>query len=199
MAQFVATVWSDMARPRSDAARTAMVDEARAIIVGDGVQACTVDEVARRTGIAKTTIYRHFGGSDALVLAALDGMVKAMEPPDTGTLAGDLHVIQRRYLRIADNQRLRELYAWMLHRSMQDPAFAVTFRDVRVQPKGPTVIALQRAIARGEVSPTIDLDLALHVIQGPMMSKRILENERIDDVEFDALIDATVAAVRALR
>lgn len=176
-----------------------MVDEARAIIIGDGVQACTVDEVARRTGIAKTTIYRHFGGSDALVLAALDGMVKAMEPPDTGTLTGDLHIIQRRYLRIADNRRLRELYAWMLHRSMQDPTFATTFRDVRVQPKGPTVIALQRAIARGEVQPTIDLDLALHIIQGPMMSKRILENEHIDDVEFDALIDATVAAVKALR
>jgi hypothetical protein len=49
------------------------------------------------------------------------------------------------------------------------------------------------------VPPTIDLDLALHVIQGPMMSKRILENERIDDDEFEAIIDATVAAVAALR
>ncbi|MEN9644665.1 MAG: hypothetical protein RL238_1334 [Actinomycetota bacterium] len=187
-----------MARPRSDAARTTMIDTARSIIVRDGVHQCTVDEVARRSGIAKTTIYRHFGGSDALVLAALDGMVKAMEPPDTGSLRGDLWEIQRRYLRVADDPRLRELYAWMLHRSMQDPVFAADFRAVRVQPKGSTVVALQRAIARSEVPPTIDIELAMHLIQGPFASKRIFENERLDDDEFDTLIDAIVAAVRAL-
>lgn len=174
-----------------------MIQTARAVIVGDGVDACTVDEVARRSGIAKTTIYRHFGSSDALVLAALDGMVKAMDVPDTGSLAGDLRIIQRRYLRIADNPRMRELYAWMLHRSMLDPAFAADFRNVRVQPKGPTVLALQRAIARGEVAPTIDLDLAMHLIQGPIMSKRILEGEPITEAEFEELIDRTVRALTA--
>jgi AcrR family transcriptional regulator len=165
-----------------------MIDATREIIASDGVRACTVDEVARRTGIAKTTIYRHFGGVDALVLASVDGMVRAMEPPDTGSLAGDLRVIQQRYLGIARAPAMRELYAWMVSRSMQDADFAAQFRSVRVQPQGATVIALQRAIARGEVSPTVDIQLAMHLIQGPFMSKRIMENEALTDDEFDALL-----------
>src|SRR4051794_6316931 len=140
-----------MARTLSTDARHAMVEGARSIIAADGVRACTVDEVARRTGIAKTTIYRHFGGSDALVLAAVDGMVKAADPPDTGSLEGDLRTIMRRYVRIARSPAMRELYGWMMTRSMEDPEFAAMFRGIRVQSAGATVVALQRAVARGDL------------------------------------------------
>lgn len=174
-----------------------MIAGAREIIGTDGARACTVDEVARRTGIAKTTIYRHFGGVDALVLAAVDGMVKATVVPDTGSLEGDLRVIQRRYLDVAADPAMRELYGWMMTRSMEDPEFAARFRAVRVQGAGPTVIALQRAIARGEVPPTIDIPLAMHLIQGPLATKRIVEGDVISDAEFDTLIAWTVAALRS--
>jgi AcrR family transcriptional regulator len=176
-----------------------MIRGARKVIASDGVYACTVDEVARLTGIAKTTIYRHFGGSDALVLAAVDGMVKTLDAPDTGSLRSDLEVITRRYLETARIPANRELFAWMVSRSMQDPEFAAKFRSVRIQPKGPTVIALQRAIARGEVDPTIDINLAIHVIQGPLMSKRSVENEELSEEEFQALLDFAVRALTNLR
>jgi AcrR family transcriptional regulator len=172
-----------------------MIECAREVIGTAGVHACTVDEVARRTGIAKTTIYRHFGGSDALVLAAVDGMVKTSEAPDTGSLLGDLRVIMSRYVAIARNPANRELFGWMMTRSMQDPEFATKFRSVRVQPKGPTIIALQRAIARGEVAPTLDLGLAIHLIQGPFISKQTIENEEPTDAEVEALLAQIVRAL----
>ncbi len=172
-----------------------MVDGARAIIASEGVHACTVEAVARRTGIARSTIYRHVGGTDGLVLAAVDGMVKAATPPDTGSLAGDLRVIQERYLRVARDPAMRELYAWMLDRSIQDPEFAARFRKVRVQPQGSTVVALQRAIARGEVEPTLDVDLAMHFIQGPFLSKRIVEGEELAPHELDELLRMILAGL----
>lgn len=184
-----------MARTLSETARDAMIECAREVIGTTGVHACTVDEVARRTGIAKTTIYRHFGGSDALVLAAVDGMVKTSDAPDTGSFLGDLRVIMKRYVNIARNPANRELFGWMMTRSMQDAEFATMFRSVRVQPKGPTVIALQRAIARGEVHPTLDLSLAIHLIQGPFISKQTIENEEPTDDEVETLL---VQIVRAL-
>jgi AcrR family transcriptional regulator len=186
-----------MARPLSDDAREAMVAGARALIATEGVHACTVEAVARRTGIAKTTIYRHLGNQDGLVLAALDGMVKATPAPDTGSLRGDLRVIQERYLRVADDPRMRELYWWLLTRSAQDREFAERFRKVRVQPHGPTVIALQRAIARGEVAPTLDVDLAMHLIQGPFMHMRFVENEEVPEEVVDLLVDQIVAGLTA--
>lgn len=184
-----------MVRTLSEAARGEMIQGAADVISSAGVGACTVDEVARRTGIAKTTIYRHFGGSDALVLAAVNRMVTTTDAPDTGSLLGDLSIIMRGYLKVARSPQSRELFAWMLMRSMQDPEFAAMFRSVRIQPNGPTVIALQRAMARGEVPPTLDVSLAVHFIQGPFVSKRSIENEELTETEVETLLGFIVQAL----
>lgn len=174
-----------------------MLHAAQQIIATDGVAACTVDEVARQSGVAKTTIYRHFGGSDGLVLAVVDGLINRAEVPDTGSLQGDLRIISRGYLRASRVHGTRQMFTWMLNRSMDDPEFAEAYRQVKFQSRGPTVIALQRAIARGEVSPELDLELAMHVVQGPFISKRIIENQEVTDVEFEAMLDMIVKALRA--
>ncbi|MEZ5269775.1 MAG: helix-turn-helix domain-containing protein [Microthrixaceae bacterium] len=50
--------------------------------------------MARRSGVAKTTLYRHFGTTEALVFAVVQQNVAAVDPPDTGTLK-DLAEIHR--------------------------------------------------------------------------------------------------------
>jgi len=69
------------------------------------------------------------------------------------------------------------------------------FRKERIQPRGPTVLALQRAIARGELPPTTNIELAMHVIQGPLISRRIVENSDLTDDEFETLLDMTFRAL----
>ena len=78
------------------------------------------------------------------------------------------------------------------HRAVYSPETARRFRMERIQPGGPTVVALQRAIARGELVPTINIELAMHLIQGPMISKRIVDNSELTDYEFEALLEMTV-------
>lgn len=171
-----------------------MILAAAQILATDGPLACTVDEVARRSGVAKTTIYRHFQNSDALVLAVVDSSVKETPGPNTGSLSGDLKIIINGYLKTAEALANRRLFIWMLTRSMADPDFATKFRSVRIQPLGRTMVALQRAIARGEVPPETDLSLAMHLVQGPFMSKRIIENEQLTRREVDTLVDMIVSA-----
>jgi AcrR family transcriptional regulator len=185
-----------MARPLSDTAREKMLAAASDIIDTCGAAACTVDEVARRSGVAKTTIYRHFGDRDALVLAVVDDRIHSVEPPDTGSLRGDLRAIVQGYLGAASFDATRKMFIWMLTRSMDDPEFTAQFRNVKVQPKGPTVIALQRGIARGEVDPDIPIELAMHVVQGPFMSMRIIENQTLEPEQFECMIDMIVNALR---
>lgn len=184
-----------MARPLSADARGRMLRAAADIIGSEGPGPCTVDEVARRSGVAKTTIYRHFGTSEELVFAVVDAGVKRSEAPDTGTLRGDLAIIQRAYLDTARSDAQRRLFGWMVTKSMEADRFAAMFRSVRVQPRGPTVIALQRAIARGEVRADLDIDLAMHLIQGPFTSKRIIAGEDLSVAEFDSLLDAIIRAL----
>lgn len=184
-----------MARPRSVSARNKLLAVAAEILVGEGVGAVTAEEVARRSGVAKTTLYRHFGTTEALVFATVQANVAALDLPDTGTLRGDLVVIHHAYLDVASLQQSRELFAWMVARSIEDPVNRERFRQARMQPRGPTVVALQRAIARGEIDPGLDLDMAMHIIQGPLISMRIVDNSEVSDRDLEAMLDMTVRAL----
>jgi AcrR family transcriptional regulator len=184
-----------MARPRSKTAQSKMLKTVRDIILSEGVAACSIEEVSSRSGVAKTTVYRHFGGLTELIFAAIATDVAHSDAPDTGSLRGDLLVIQRGYVELAQQQIVRELFVWMMARAVENATYAELFKMVRVQPNGPTAIALQRAIARGEVSPTIDIDLAMHLIQGPFISKRIVDNSDIGDDEVCAMVDLAVRAL----
>jgi AcrR family transcriptional regulator len=188
-----------MARPRSDAARRRLLDAALEIVATDGVGAVNADAVARRSGVAKTTLYRHFGSTDGLVFAAVADRVTAQDPPDTGTLRGDLEAIHRRYLAMASSQRSRELFAWMVAKSIESAEHRELFRRVRVQPRGPTTVAIQRAIARGEVDADIDVDVAMHIIQGPLISQRIVDDTDVSERDLQRLLDITVRGLGADR
>ncbi len=172
-----------------------MLDATKAIIVERGVSTCTIEEVSSRSGIAKTTIYRHYGGLDELIFAAVAKDISHTAAPDTGSLRGDLIEIQRRYVEVARSATVRELFVWMMGRAVTSPAHADLFRAARVQPRGPTTIALQRAISRGELAPTIDLDMAMHFIQGPFISKRIVDNTDITMAEIEAMVDMSIRAL----
>jgi AcrR family transcriptional regulator len=186
-----------MSRPPSPTARAELLRATAELLVEEGIGAVSIEAVARRAGVAKTTLYRHFGGIDGLVFAAAAASVSETDGPDTGSLLADLREIQRRYLDIASSSTNREVFAWMLTRAMRSPDAAALFRKERIQPRGPTVIALQRAIARGELSPETNVELAMHIIQGPLISKRIVDNSDLTDDEFETLLEMTYRALTA--
>lgn len=184
-----------MARTPSKTARNKLLSAAAELLLDPGVGAITAEEVARRSGVAKTTLYRHFGTMEALVFAVVRENVAAVDPPDTGTLRGDLSEIHRTYLQVADLRQSRELFVWMVARAIEDPVNRELFRRARVQPRGPTVLALQRAIARGEIDPETDIDMALHLIQGPFISMRIVDDSEVGERDLNTMLDMTLGAL----
>ena len=78
-----------MARPRSDEARRRALEATRDLIVENGVTSLTIEDVAARSGVAKTTIYRHWPERASLIVDAVNDIVtippEAMQPlPDMG-------------------------------------------------------------------------------------------------------------------
>ena len=55
-----------------------------------GLSGVSVDEVCRKSGVAKTTIYRHWSSREALLLDACATMQPKSQAPDTGSLKRDL-------------------------------------------------------------------------------------------------------------
>ena len=62
-----------MTRPSGEsAARRRIVETADRLFYADGVRAVGVDRVIAEAGVAKMTLYHHFAGKDALIVAALE-------------------------------------------------------------------------------------------------------------------------------
>src|SRR3569623_2852412 len=75
---------------RVERTKAAVLAETYRQLTEGGIGGFSIDELARRSGVAKTTIYRHWPSRSALLIDACSRLRGAAEPPDTGTLRGDI-------------------------------------------------------------------------------------------------------------
>lgn len=172
-----------------------MLEAAQHVIVERGLGACTVDEVARQSGVAKTTIYRHFGNADELSLAAIDDMIGEIVAPDTGSLGSDLHAVVAGFRRILEHPSARRTWITLLGRALDDADFADLY--MRAQELRHTSLrrVLQRGMSRGEVDPEIDIDQAMYFTQGPFVAKRFVEFDELTDDDIDVFVELICRAL----
>ena len=154
-----------------------MIAASQEILSDLGVDGLTVDEVARRSGVAKSTLYRHFESVDDLVLAAVDELVHPSDIPDTGSFEGDLQQVVSEFLEVARTPAFRNFFVSMIARGRRDPEFAARVAAMKEQRQSPLRIVVQRGIARGEVDPDIDLDHAVHFVHSPFVTMLVEDAE----------------------
>ena len=110
-----------MARPRSQEARQAALDATVDLLLASGVEGVTFDEVAARSGVAKTTLYRHFGSKQAMVVAAASSCFVELPTPDNGDLRRDLRTIFNRWQDKEKAPKVPDLMPVLLAGSDRDP------------------------------------------------------------------------------
>lgn len=184
-----------MARSLSTDARDKMLSAAQSIVMERGLDAYTIDTVAARSGVAKSTIYRHFDTSDDLLLAALGGIVPQIADVDTGDLRGDLCQLMHQLVAMATEPRIQRLFTAVLQRATIDPEFALVQSALVHERKAPMRRAIQRGIATGEVDPTIDLETVATLFEGPLVVRILHDRGQFRPGEIDLIVDLVLKAV----
>lgn len=163
-----------------------MIAAAHEILEDSGVDGLTVDEVARRSGVAKSTIYRHFDSVDELVLSAIDELVHHVDVPDTGAFETDLRAVVSTFLDVARTPAFRNFFVSMVARGRRNPHYADRVTAMKTERQSPLRIVVQRGIARGEVDPDIDLDHAVHFVHAPFVAMLVEDDPMLErDVEIN--------------
>lgn len=178
-----------MARPLSSDARRKMLDATRAVIADVGPDALTIDEIARRSGVAKTTIYRHFPSTSALILNALADVPASVTAPDTGDLRTDLRDIIEQFIAITADGTVRQMMFHALNTGPDDPEFAKIHTELREGRRNPIRTALEQAQARGEIPTGLDVDLAATIIEAPFIVQRLIADLPVTDHDIDTVLD----------
>lgn len=178
-------------RPRDPALDTQILDAACGLLLEQGIHGFTLLEVARRAGVPKSTVYRRWPSRRDMLGAALAGTLeKTVEPPNTGTLRGDLveavklqmemlngesRAMVRLGLDVADDDELGPMVWWALERRRKN------FHPM-----------LQRAIVRGELRSEIDFDAALDLVFGAALSRVISQRDTSDPAVAEAIVDRAI-------
>ncbi|MGD9894309.1 MAG: TetR/AcrR family transcriptional regulator [Dehalococcoidia bacterium] len=162
-----------------------------------GYAALTVESVARRAGVHKTTIYRRWIDRERLVVDALSGSVAQEIPiPDTGAIERDLQTMARMLVQWLTSPGGRAIFAAMFSDAVHLPEIADAKRrifDDRLRRAEPVVL---RAIERGELPIGTDPAAVVKAFAAPIYFRLLITGEPLDESAADHAVGVALAAAR---
>jgi AcrR family transcriptional regulator len=187
-----------MSRPLSPVARQKAIEAARAVIAELGINGFTLDGVSRRSGVAKTTLYRHWKTGTALLISALDCGLEQIATPDTGSLGGDLTDLLTTVATALGTPARRRMLLEMSLAATTDPDLALAKQAMVRHRTRPVQQIVRQAIERGEI-PDIDLELAATFVQGPVLAWVLEARVAPDPGRIDQLVTLLVRGLGGRR
>jgi TetR/AcrR family transcriptional regulator, regulator of autoinduction and epiphytic fitness len=175
--------------PRVERTRQVVLDTTIEILAEQGYGAVTIEAVAARSGVAKSTIYRHWPGRLELVNDAFH----ALKPPIVAPTEGSL---QERVVDLLENlARNVATSSWsaclpaLIDAAEHDPEARELHRRVAATGRQTLVDLLSEGMAKGELPPDLDPVMMTEALAGPIMLRRLFSSEPFDPAQVGVLVD----------
>jgi AcrR family transcriptional regulator len=178
-------------------ARREALAAAADLIAERGVDNLTIEDVAARSGVAKTTIYRHWPSRGPLVIDAVRSCWSHLPTPDTGDLRTDLVRLFEGMVRVDLSSLAGRIMPSLLSCAGRDPELDRLTRELGEERARPVREILARAVARGELPASVDEEVALGLVVGPLLYRKLHRRLPLTTEYLEACIDAAVAGLRA--
>lgn len=163
-----------------------------------GPTAVTIEGVANRTGMARTTIYRRYRDRDEMLTAGLEPIARPEPPAADSTPRDVLTWLARESRKSIDIGIGFGGFSALL--TDPDPSFTHLIRAVLVRHRGNLSAVIRDHIARGTVRADLDLDAFLDCLVGAYAAERArspeLEPNRIERI-VDTLLPTFTASTSA--
>jgi AcrR family transcriptional regulator len=180
-------------RPRSQHSREAVLRATSDLIDEVGLRAMTTDEIASRSGVSKATIYKWWPNKYAVAVEAfLSEMAVESSDPDTGSAREDFRRALRGLIHFYSGSSGRA-YAQLIGEAQFDPRIGAELRDHLIRSRRELMRAMwDRGVARGELRPDVDPEIAIDLIFGPATYRLVAGHAPLDDVSADRIVDAAM-------
>jgi len=163
-------------RPRSAQSHQAILQAALELLAEVGFAAMSMDAIAARAGVGKTTIYRRYASKEELVADAIESIREEIVIPDTGNLQSDIDTLIQNAAQITLNPIGRQTVAMIISSASSNPQFAQIYWTKYLQPRRKAfAVVLERAKAREEIQADLDSDLIFDTMSGIMLYALIFQ------------------------
>jgi AcrR family transcriptional regulator len=184
-------------RPSPDTAK-AILYATREVLAEAGVHGLTVEAVAARSGVAKTTIYRRWRSRDELALAVLIEMVhdQVRSVPDRGNTKDQLVAFVGGAIRILNSTLMGRVMQGLVSELATNQQLALGFREEVVARRVAELTRLlELGIERGEIRPDANIKMANELLFGPIYYRLLLSGEPLNTKLAERLVDSYLCSV----
>ncbi len=184
-------------RQRSEESKQAIFAAILDLLKEKAMRDISIDEIARKAGVGKATIYKWWPSKACVALDAFVGNLRRMVPvPDTGSAENDfreqLHALFAFYASPGG-----KLQAQFIAEGQSSPEFATLFRDRFLKSRREVVgVIFDRAVKRREISGNLNRELVLDLIYGPAMYRLMAQHGPLDSKTADQMIFALFNGLR---
>ncbi|WP_245646685.1 TetR/AcrR family transcriptional regulator [Microtetraspora niveoalba] len=177
-----------------DAVRQATIAE----LAEHGYSGLTVENVAIRSGVHKTTVYRRWGSVEGLIADALELAREEPWPiPDTGSFRDDLREIVRLVQSGFADPVAGPISAAFVTAAVQNGDAARSLHDFFVARHEQAAEVVRRAVERGELAADTDGAEVIRMAVAPIYYRLFITHEPVTERDAERAADAAVAAARA--
>jgi AcrR family transcriptional regulator len=161
-----------------------------------GYAALRVEDVAGRSGVNKTTIYRRWPTKPELVGAALRAVWESPEVPDTGSLRNDFVSSLKKTAAFAMSPIGRGLTR-VIQIESAHPEVEPIARSLREEYRELRQVLVQRGIDRNELPANTDPRLLTDMMAAPIFYRLFTEGETVAAEYIERVVDVVLCGVKA--
>jgi AcrR family transcriptional regulator len=184
------------ADPRTERSTRAILEATRELVAEDGgVRALTVEAVAARSGVAKTTIYRRWRDKWELALDAvmIDMLPRFEDPVDVGDTRSELLTFVNSVVRMLAARPFGSAMQGLVSEIATNPELARVYRERVVEPRLLQLRpVIERGIARGDLRADTDLRTMHELLIGPIFYRLLLSGAPLDPDLGSRIVEAVL-------
>lgn len=163
-------------RPRSVESHQAILEATLELVAVEGIQGTSIEAIAARAGVGKSTIYRRWSTKDALIVDAINELHVRMQFIDTGHFRADLIASLKEFQHQLETQPLlRQLLLRVFGEAQTRPEFLKAFYErVFAMRVAHVTKFFAQAQARGELRADLDPFFTASLVLGPMIPNLVV-------------------------
>lgn len=169
-------VKSPPGRPRSVQSHQAILQATLDLLGEVGYERMSIEAIAARAGVGKTTIYRRYNSKEELVADAIESLREEISIPDTGSLWSDLDLLIESAAKTTLTPLGRQILALIVSTASSSPKFAQVYWTKYLKPRRQAFrVVIERAKVRNEIQADTDSDLVFDLLSATMLYALVFE------------------------
>ena len=181
---------------RVERTHAAVMEAATALLSEGGPSAVTIDGVVARSGVAKSTVYRHWATRDELVADVFEHIAPKLEAPCASLdFEAALHGLVRNTMGMMNEPEWQRVLPALLMLKQHQKGIADVEQRLQHTQLAVCSDVLQRGIDEGRIAPDADIEFLLTLLLGPLVMAGLTASTEMNEEFADQLVKHFLAGL----